>query len=181
MEHRHAAHSSIHNPLSQRRGDLARFCATIPSGGSCLFSKRSTIGAPKLKPFLPTAQKGHTIQCHHSWKVYPGHAIVDLLRCPLEEAELWAKTGLTSLFHLNRGKFTKNKNDHWSSAAGLSMPRYTKPWHRTHRLLPCIIRELRQVCWNVAGLWFRVLWGFRTLQIPLIWLPATLKCRFRSQ
>ena len=34
-------------------------------------------------------------------------------------------------------------NDHWSSAVGLSVSKYTKPWHTAHRLLPCIIRELR--------------------------------------
>ena len=129
-----------------------------PSAGSCLH-----------KP-------GHTKDEGWNYRLAVPHLklqmkLVDLLRCRLGG---WALGKNRSDFHLNRGKFTKNTNDHWSSAAGLSMPRYTKPWHRTHRLLPCIIRELRQVCWNVAGLWFRVFWGFRTLQIPLIWLPATL-------
>ena len=70
--------------------------------------------------------------------------IVDLLRCRLSlRVRALGKTRLTSFPHLNRCKFTKHKNDHWSSAVGLSVSKYTKPWHTAHRLLPCIIRELR--------------------------------------
>ena len=68
----------------------------------------------------------------------------------------------------NRGaKFTKNKNDQWRSAARVSASRCTNPWYMTHPVLPFTIREPRQVCLNCAGLWLWVVWGFRTVQIPL--------------
>ena len=65
-------------------------------------------------------------------------------------------------------KFTKNKNDQWSSAARVSASKCTNPWYMTHRVLQFTIREPRQVCLNCAGLWlWVVVWGFRTVQIPL--------------
>ena len=64
-------------------------------------------------------------------------------------------------------KFTKNKNDQWRSAARVSASRCTNPWYMTHPVLPFTIREPRQVCFNCAGLWLWVVWGFRTVQIPL--------------
>ena len=67
---------------------------------------------------------------------------------------------------LRGAKFT-NKNDQWSSAARVSASRSTNPWYMTHRVLPLTIREPRQVCLNCAGLRLWVVWGFRTVQIPL--------------
>ena len=42
----------------------------------------------RIETLSLTPQREHASQCHHSWKVYPGHAIVDLLRCPLEDRAL---------------------------------------------------------------------------------------------
>ena len=74
-----------------------------------------------------------------------------------------------SLEHLNTycgSKFTKNKNDQWSSAARVSASRCTNPWYMIYGV-PLTIREPRQFCLNCAGLWLWVVWGFRTVQIPL--------------
>ena len=64
-------------------------------------------------------------------------------------------------------KFTKNKNDQWSSAARVSVSKCINPWYMSHSVLPFTIREPRQVCLNCAGLWLCAVWGFRTVQIPL--------------
>ena len=62
---------------------------------------------------------------------------------------------------------TKNKNHQWRSAARVSASRCTNPWYMTHPVLPFTIREPRHFCLNCAGLWLWVVWGFRTVQIPL--------------
>ena len=55
--------------------------------------------------------------------------------------------GGQDLCSLNRGaKFTKNKNDQWSSAARISVSKCINPWYMTHSVLPFTIREPRQVC-----------------------------------
>ena len=63
------------------------------------------------------------------------------------------QTNAAGIGIMSRGaKFTKNKNDQWSSAARVSVSKCTNPWHMTHSVLPFTIREPRQVCLNCTGL-----------------------------
>ena len=65
-------------------------------------------------------------------------------------------------------RFQRSQIHQWSSAARVSVSKCTNPWYMTHRVLSSTIREPRQVCLSCAGLWlWVVVWGFRTVQIPL--------------
>ena len=68
----------------------------------------------------------------------------------------WRVQG-TSLWFFRGAKFTKNKNDQWSSAARVSLSKRANPWYMTYSVLPFTIREPRQVCLNCAGLWLCIL------------------------
>ena len=72
-------------------------------------------------------------------------------------------------------KFTKNKNDQWSSAARVSVSKCTNPWYMTHSVLPFTIREPRQVCLNCAGLWLWVAWAFPDSPNTTGWPPGVFQ------
>ena len=102
------------------------------------FSKQSTTGDPKLKPFCQRPKKGTYV----------------VLRCPLEDRALGKNTFdwlmLLLTWSYTRGtKFTKNKYDQWSSAAN--------PWYSTHRVLQgteASLLELRRFM-TLGGAGFR--------------------------
>ena len=76
---------------------------------------------------------------------------------------------------LRGAKFTKNKNDQWSSAARVSVSKCTNPWYMTYSVLPFTIMEPRQVCLNCAGLWLRVVWAFPDSPNTTGWPPVVFQ------
>ena len=92
-----------------------------------------------------------TLRRTHASLIRP-FAKMETLKRMVPSQVLLADTCIQALSSVRGAKFTKNKNDQWSSAARVSVSKCINPWYMTHSVLPFTIREPRQVCLNCAGL-----------------------------